>query len=195
MLKVGITGGIGSGKSTVCRFFQALGVPVYNADDRAKFLMNTDAALIARIQTLLGPDAYRDGQLDRAYIAEKVFKDKSLLGQLNAIVHPAVFLDSIAFFEKHKDDPYVLYEAAILFESGNYKAMDKVILVYAPEELRIRRTMERDGLSREAVLERMRQQMPEAEKRKLADLIIENDGSQTLSEQVLTIHRQLIGKN
>lgn len=195
MLRVGITGGIGSGKSTVCRFFQALGIPVYHADDRAKFLMNNDAALIIRIKALLGEDAYHESVLDRSYIAERVFRDKDLLQQLNAIVHPAVFLDSVAFFEKNKDQAYVLYEAAILFESGNYKAMDRVILVYAPEELRIRRTMDRDGLSRDAVLDRMRQQMPEEEKRKLADFIILNDGSQTLGEQVLTIHRQLIGKN
>lgn len=194
MLKVGITGGIGSGKTTVCRFFQALGVPVYHADDRAKFLMNHDEGLIARIRELLGPEAYREGKLDRVYVADKVFRDPALLQQLNAIVHPAVFLDSIAFFEANKDQPYVLYEAAILFESGNHKAMDKVILVYAPEELRIQRTMDRDGSTRDAVLARMRQQLPEEEKRRLADLVIVNDGSQTLAEQVLTIHRQLIGE-
>lgn len=195
MLKVGITGGIGSGKTTVCQFFHQLGVPVYYADARARQIMNEIPAVIQKITELFGKQAYANGELNRPFIAEQAFKDKNLLQQLNAIVHPAVFEDSIRFFQSHPDEPYVLYEAAILFESGNYKAMDKVILVYAPAELRIERTMQRDHVSREQVEDRMKQQQPDEEKLKLADFVVYNDGSQTLIDQVLTIHQQLISWN
>jgi dephospho-CoA kinase len=192
MLKVGITGGIGSGKTTVCQIFATLGIPIYYADVRAKELMISDADLIQQIKKLFGENAYLNGELNRKYIAEKAFHDKNLLQQLNAIVHPAVFQDTLNWFQTHHDKAYTLYEAAIMFESGSYKLMDKMITVFAPLEDRISRTMKRDHISREEVLERVDKQMPEEEKMKRADFLIYNDHSQPLIQQVLTIHQQLI---
>ena len=192
MLKVGITGGIGSGKTTVCQIFATLGIPIYYADVRAKELMVSDADLIQQIKKLFGDNAYHEGELNRKYIAEKAFHDKNLLQQLNAIVHPAVFQDTLNWFQTHHDKAYTLYEAAIMFESGSYKLMDKMISVFAPLEDRISRTMKRDHISREEVLERVDKQMPEEEKMKRADFVIYNDHSQPLIQQVLTIHQQLI---
>ncbi|MCC6583328.1 MAG: dephospho-CoA kinase [Chitinophagales bacterium] len=192
MLKVGITGGIGSGKTTVCQIFATLGIPIYYADVRAKELMVSDADLIQQIKKLFGDNAYHEGELNRKYRAEKAFHDKNLLQQLNAIVHPAVFQDTLNWFQTHHDKAYTLYEAAIMFESGSYKLMDKMITVFAPLEDRISRTMKRDHIRREEVLERVDKQMPEEEKMKRADFVIYNDHSQPLIQQVLTIHQQLI---
>ena len=192
MLKVGITGGIGSGKTTVCQIFATLGIPIYYADVRAKELMVSDADLIQQIQKLLGENAYLNGELNRKYIAEKAFHDKNLLQQLNTIVHPAVFQDTLNWFQKHHDKAYTLYEAAIMFESGSYKLMDKMITVFAPLEDRISRTMKRDHISREEVLERVDKQMLEEEKMKRADFVIYNDHSQPLIQQVLTIHEHIM---
>ncbi|MEZ5054605.1 MAG: dephospho-CoA kinase [Chitinophagales bacterium] len=193
MLKVGITGGIGSGKTTVCAIFATLGVPIYYADDRAKELMVSDEHLIQSIQGLLGEQAYNaDNTLNRPFIAQQVFKDKNLLQKLNAIVHPAVFKDKQIWYETHHSKKYTLYETAILFESGSYKMLDKIITVFAPREERIARTMKRDNLSREEVLSRMDKQIAEEEKMAKSDFIIYNDHSQPLIHQVLTIHQQLI---
>lgn len=192
MLKVGITGGIGSGKTTVCQIFATLGIPIYYADVRAKELMVSDADLIQQIKKLFGDNAYHEGELNRKYIGEKAFHDKNLLQQLNAIVHPAVFQDTLNWFQTHHHKAYTLYEAAIMFESGSYKLMDKMITVFAPLEDRISRTMKRDHISRVEVLERVDKQMPEEEKMKRADFVIYNDHSQPLIQQVLTIHQQLI---
>ncbi len=192
MLKVGITGGIGSGKTTVCQIFATLGIPIYYADVRAKELMVSDADLIQQIKKLFGENAYLNGELNRKYIAEKAFHDKNLLQQLNTIVHPAVFQNTLNWFQTHHNKAYTLYEAAIMFESGSYKLMDKMISVFAPLEDRISRTMKRDHISREEVLERVDKQMPEEEKMKRADFVIYNDHSQPLIQQVLTIHQQLI---
>ena len=193
MLKVGITGGIGSGKTTVCKIFETLGIPVYYADLRAKEIMNSDAEVILQVKQLFGEDAYsKSGELNRKFIAEKAFDNKDLLQKLNAIVHPAVFQDTLVWFQSHQDKPYTLYEAAIMFESGSYKFLDKVITVFAPLEDRIERTMKRDKLNKEEVMERINKQMPEEEKMKRADFVIYNDYSQPLIEQVLTIHRHII---
>lgn len=192
MLKVGITGGIGSGKTTVCKIFSTLGVPVYYADDRGKELMNTDPEIRRQLITLFGDAAYTEHGLDRKYIAEKVFSDKGLLQQLNALVHPAVFKDSFDWFQRHQADPYVLYEAAILFETGSYKMMDKMITVVAPLEVRIERTMQRDAVSRDEVLERVDKQLSDEEKIKMSDFIIYNDQKESLIDQVMRIHRQLL---
>lgn len=192
MLRVGITGGIGSGKTTVCQIFATLGIPIYYADVRAKELMVADAEVIQQIKSLFGDDAYHKGQLNRKYIADRVFHDKNLLQQLNAIVHPAVFQDTLNWYQTHHDKAYTLYEAAIMYESGSYKLLDKIITVFAPLEDRIERTIQRDHISREEVLERIDKQLPEEEKMKRADFIIYNDHSQPLIEQVLTIHGQLL---
>src|SRR4051812_545501 len=196
MFKVGITGGIGSGKTTVCSIFSTLGIPVYYADIRAKELMIFDENLKQQITNLFGNEAYQpDGGLNTKFIASKAFTDKSLLHQLNAMVHPAVFEDSIKWFQQHEDKPYALYEAAIMFESGNNKMMDKMITVYAPEEDRIARIIARDKVGRTDVLERINKQLPEEEKIKRADFIIYNDAEHALKEQVIAIHEQLISIN
>ena len=191
-LKIGITGGIGSGKTTVCRIFEALGIPVYYADSRAKWLMVNDTDLVNSIIDLFGKQAYLDdGGLNRAYIAQLVFNDQSLLSQLNALVHPAVAHDTLRWNEEQIDVPYTLKEAALLFESGSHLRLDKVIAVSAPEKLRINRVMQRDQISEAQVRSRMDKQMPEAEKIAMADYIIYNDGEQSLVSQVIEIHHLL----
>ncbi|NUO00068.1 MAG: dephospho-CoA kinase [Saprospiraceae bacterium] len=193
MLKVGITGGIGSGKTTVCKIFEALEVPVYYADDRAKWLMTHDPELIAGIKAAFGPDAYSpEGQLNRPYLSKVVFENNEKLAQLNALVHPAVFRDGSQWHQAQTGVPYTLREAALLFESGSYRAIDKMIVVTAPLALRINRVMERDKVSEAAVLARIEKQWPEEEKVKRADFVIVNDGERLLVPQVLEIHRALI---
>lgn len=191
MLKVGITGGIGSGKSTVCKIFEALGIPVYYADDRAKWLMVHHPALRHAITQLFGEQAYEEEKLNRAYIAQIAFNNPKKLQKLNAIVHPAVHQDGVNWNNQQTGVPYTLKEAALIFESGSYKQLDKVITVFAPKELRIQRIMARDNSSREAIEARMSKQMPEEEKLERADFIIYNDGRQSLIKQVLAIHEQL----
>jgi dephospho-CoA kinase len=193
MLGVGITGGIGSGKTTVCRFFEFLRVPVYYADIRAKQLMQEDNGLIAGIKSAFGDSAYdAGGRLNREYLAEHVFGDPDKLKRLNELVHPAVWQDSSGWMQAHEGHPYVLYEAAILFESGGHRFLDRTITIYAPEELRIKRVMARDGVDREDVLARMKNQMNEEQKMQLADYVINNDGKHSLVNQVLNIHKELI---
>ncbi|RMF24535.1 MAG: dephospho-CoA kinase [Bacteroidetes bacterium] len=194
-LKVGITGGIGSGKTTVCRIFELLGVPVYYADERAKWLMTHDPELRHRIRERFGTEAYLpDGTLNRAFLAKQVFHDPEKLRGLNALVHPAVHADAARWHleQSRKGASYTLREAALLFESGSYRHLDRMIVVTAPEELRIRRVMQRDGVSREAVRARMRHQWPEAEKAARADFLIQNDGEHLLLPQVLRVHRDLL---
>lgn len=195
MLHVGITGGIGAGKTTVCKLFEVLGIPIYYADDRAKWLMENQQELISGIVQLFGTEAY-DAQkhLNRSYIAQKAFHNPELLQQLNALVHPAVALDGMEWQQAQSEIPYTLKEAALLFESGSYKLLDKIIVVSAPLELRIQRVMERDGSTREAVLQRISRQIPQEEKEARADFIIRNDGISPLIPQVLSIHQKLCGK-
>lgn len=191
MLKVGITGGIGSGKSTVCQVFETLGIPVLYADTLAKQLMAQDLTLQAAIIQLLGTEAYIDKQLNKSYIANIVFHDKNKLAQLNAITHPAV----IAYGEdwmKCQKTAYVLKEAALFFESGSNKNMDVMIGVAAPLHLRIERTMHRDAISKEAVMERISKQMDDEAKMKLCDYVIINDDKVSIIDQVLAIHHKLL---
>jgi dephospho-CoA kinase len=192
MLKVGITGGIGSGKTTVCKIFEQLGIPVYYADDRAKRLMVEDPQLVRGIMALLGEEAYTpEGQLDRTFVANIVFNNPGKLAQLNDLVHPAVARDGAAWQEKQTEVPYTLKEAALLYEAGSYRALDRMICVVAPEEMRIQRVMERDRVDRAAVLARMDKQWPQAQKARLADFLIYNDGTQSLVQQVVRIHKRL----
>ncbi len=191
-LQVGITGGIGSGKTTVCRLFEVLGIPVYYADERAKQLMVEDEALVRQIRDSFGDKAYtEEGQLNRAYLADIVFSNPEKLQQLNALVHPAVGRDSRRWHEEQTDAPYTLREAALIFESGSFRQLDKVITVTAPKELRIERVMRRDQVDREAVTARMENQLPEEEKVKRADYVIYNDGRRSLIHQVWAIHQWL----
>ena len=193
MLKIGITGGIGSGKTTVCRIFESFNVPIYYADDRAKWLMVNNEFLINGIQQLFGNEAYfDDGTLNRNHISTIAFKNSSKLLELNALVHPFVIKDSEIWYNSLKNIPYAIKEAALLIESGGYKQLDQLIVVTAPLEERIRRVMLRDSAEREAVEARIAKQMPEAEKVALADFIIENDGTKLLIPQVLAIHHALL---
>ena len=192
MLKIGITGGIGSGKTTVCKMFEVLGIPVYYADARAKALMTEDPILVAQIKDLLGKKVYqKDGSLDRKRIAKIVFNDKEKLTQLNSLVHPAVAIDGENWHKSQTDVSYTLKEAALLVESGSYKSMDYLISVWAPKELRIERVQIRDNTSREEVEARIDKQVPEIEKLKAADLVIINDENSSLIEQVMKIHKLL----
>lgn len=192
MLKVGITGGIGSGKTTVCKIFEALGIPVYYADDRAKSLMQTVPELITAIKNLFGSEAYDpDGSLNRQYIASIAFNDPDKLQKLNRLVHPVVLKDGLSWHFSQSNVPYTIKEAALLIESGSYRQLDKLIVVTAPVEIRIRRVMVRDKVSENAVLERIHHQMPEEEKTKLADFVIVNDGTRSIVRQVWQIHRKL----
>ncbi len=192
MQHLGITGGIGSGKTTVCKIFETLGIPIYYADDQAKHLMSHDPDLIAGIIDLFGPEAYLEPQvLNRSHIAQVAFNNKDKLAQLNALVHPAVARDGLEWQSAQKNVPYTLKEAALLYESGSYRSLDKIIVVTAPLELRIERVMARDGAKREDIEARISKQMPEAEKVNLADFVIYNDGEQALIPQVMSIHRLL----
>lgn len=192
MLKVGITGGIGSGKTTVCRIFEVLHIPVYYADDRAKELMQSDLKLIASIKEIFGEQAYAGGKLNRPYISSKVFTNKALLARLNAAVHPAVAKDAELWMSQYKDLPYVLQEAALLFESGWHLRLDKIICVLAPPELRISRLKARDKATYEEITARMKNQMSDERKAELSDFIIYNDGQHRLIPQVLAVHRILM---
>jgi dephospho-CoA kinase len=195
VIKVGITGGIGSGKTTVCKMFEELGAPVYYADDRAKYLMQHEHHLIDQIKKHFGEDVYESCKLNRKLLAERVFNDPQKLALLNSLVHPAVFRDTERWVEdqKEKKVPYVLKEAALLVETGSYKALDKLIVVTAPLDVRLQRVSERDHAQTEEIIARMRNQLPEEEKVALADFIITNDnGLETLKEQVLAVHEQLV---
>lgn len=188
MKKIGITGSIGSGKSTVSRIFAALGIPVYDADSRAKWLMVSNPTLIAEIQQLLGTDAYLpSGELNRSHIASIAFHDPAVLSQLNALVHPAVFHDFDDWCAQ-QHTAYVVKEAALMFESDSYKQLDEVIVVTAPEELRITRTIIRDNVTRDAVLSRMKNQLSQEEKVARGHYEIRNNEQELLIPQVLTLH-------
>lgn len=189
MYRVGLTGGIGAGKSTVAKMFEVLGVPVYYSDDRAKQIMIEKPSLIAELKAAFGEETYGlDGSLNRAYLAAKVFHDPAQLKVLNTIVHPALWQDAADWAANQTNAPYTIQEAAILFESGSFRWMDSTVLVYAPHEDRIQRTIKRDNISREEVLARMDKQMPEDEKMRLAEHIIYNDGSKSLVQQVTELH-------
>ncbi|MFT7588152.1 MAG: dephospho-CoA kinase [Limisphaerales bacterium] len=192
MIKVGVTGGIGSGKTTICKMFETLCVPIYYADYRAKQLMVEDALLVEQIKTRFGNDIYNlDGDLNRSGLASIVFSDKGALADLNQLVHPAVFRDSIDWTEQHAEYPYTIKEAALLFESGSYKMLDKIVAVYAPQELRIKRVVHRDNTNKEEVLKRIEKQWPDEKKVALADFVIYNDGTQSLIAQVWELHLML----
>lgn len=195
MIKVGITGGIGSGKTSVCQVFERLGVPVYYADVRAKQLMEEDKELIASIKHLIGENAYDEhGNLNRKLIADTVFSDEEKLLKLNSLVHPAVARDYESWNEilQRKNYPYSIKEAALLVETGSYKQLDKLIVVTADLESRISRVIARDKASREQVLARINAQIPEEQKAELADFVIRNDAIMELVPQVTKIHFQLL---
>lgn len=193
MLKIGITGGIGSGKTTVCKIFEILGVPVFYADLVAKVIMHTDPALRAGITEHFGPGAYfADGTLNRKFLAERVFTRQAELDKLNALVHPAVFRAFDQWLLNQQHAPYILKEAALLFESGSYKMCDYSILVKSSPELKTLRVMQRDQISAEEVKLRMDKQFSDEQKESLADFTILNDERQLLIPQVLALHEQFL---
>jgi len=192
MYQVGLTGGIGSGKTLVCSVLEKLGVPVYYADVEAIRLMNGDQDVLKQIVELFGRETYRGGSLDRAFLAQRVFGYPEMLAKLNAIVHPAVRNDYSLWVGRQHDTPYVVEEAAILFESGANRFFDRSVLVYAPEVLRISRVMQRDGVEEKGVRRRMMHQMDEKEMKELADDIIINDGKEMLLPQIIRIHQKIL---
>lgn len=193
MLKIGITGGIGSGKTTVCRIFEVLGIPVFYADNAAKSLMHTDTLLRQDIINGFGENSYFDsGELNRKHLSTIVFNDKEQLARLNSLVHPAVFRAFDAWVGLQKDVPYVLKEAALLFESDSYKMCDRSILVKSPEKLRIQRIIARDNTTAEEVKLRMNRQFSDDKKELLANYIIINDEEMLLIPQVLELHRHFL---
>jgi dephospho-CoA kinase len=191
MLTIGLTGGIGSGKTTVAQIFEVLAIPVYYADQAAKDLMNHDPVLKEQIIAAFGKSVYREEKLDRALLAKRVFGDGKQLQILNSIVHPATMLDAARWIKK-QHAPYVVKETAILFEAGLEKNYDRIIGVTAPESLRLERVLSRDHSSVEKVLQRMNQQMDEKEKMSRCHFVIHNDGIKPLLPQVLAIHESLL---
>lgn len=192
MLKVGITGGIGSGKSTACRVFEALGIPVFYADQAGRYLMEHDAAMIASIKALFGDDIYISGRLQRERIANIVFQYPEKLLELNAVVHPAARRFGLQWMAQQAAHPYALKEAALFFESATNVDMDVMIGVTAPTKTRILRVARRDGISQEQILARMANQMDEREKMNRCDFVIDNDDQQAILPQILHIHNSLI---
>lgn len=192
--QIGITGNIGSGKSLICRIFQCLGVPVYDADSHAKELMTTDGILVSNIKKEFGALSFSDdGKLDRKYLSFRVFNDPEKLKKLNAMVHPRVKEDYEAWVTRHQAYAYVLKEAALLFEAGSAQAMDKVIVVDAPETLRMSRVLLRDPYrTAEQVRDIEANQMFAAEKVKKADFVVNNDEKVLLIPQVLELHNRLL---
>jgi dephospho-CoA kinase len=193
MLKIGITGGIGSGKTTVCRVFELLGIPVFYADNVAKTIMQTDSQLKNEILNAFGTESYSiDGQLNRPYISSIVFKDQSQLNKLNALVHPAVFRAFDRWISEQQEVPYILKEAALLYESESYEMCDLSILVISPESTRISRIKARDHISEEEIMLRMKRQFSDEQKMKLANHILINDENRLLIPQILDLHQQFL---
>lgn len=190
MMVVGLTGGIGSGKSTIAKAFAALGIAVFNSDEQAKALIATDAQVKERIIAAFGEEAYHNGEYNRAYIAQIVFNNSEKLAILNGIVHPAL-AKYFKRWAKEQTSPYVLKEAAILFESGSYKDCDYIITVTAPEEVRIARVMARDHCTEAQVRARMAQQWSDAQRIALSNAVIENIDLEVVKKEVKRINDEL----
>ncbi|MDY0255181.1 MAG: dephospho-CoA kinase [Tenuifilaceae bacterium] len=192
MLRVGITGGIGSGKSTVCQIAMAMGYPVYHADHWARELTNTHPSIVDGVKQLFGNNVYTNNQLNRKQVGQMVFADKLLLQKLNDIIHPIVAEHFERWTQTHSHHRLVFKEAAILFESGAYKQVDKTVAVWAPDELRIERVVKRDGISPEEVSQRMANQMQQDELVKRADFVIKNVDNELLTVQVVSLIDNLL---
>lgn len=193
MLKIGLTGGIGSGKSTVAKVFESLGVPVYKADDEAKKLMATDPQLINLIKKHFSEEVYKEGKLDKAYLASIVFNNKEKLNLLNSLVHPFTIEDGKSWM-KRQQTSYAIKEAALIFESGSQGEFDFIVGVYAPETLRIHRTIQRDKTDKELVRLRMQNQIKEEIKMKLCDEVLINNEQELLVPQIIALHEKLLAK-
>jgi len=191
MLKIGLTGGLGSGKSTVAHIFEVLGIPVYYADAASKRLMNDNEKVKADVQNAFGKNVYTDGKLNRKYLSEIVFNDKEKLELLNSIVHPATLRDAEEWLNK-QTTPYAIKEAALIFESGSQQFLDFVIGVKAPLPLRLQRAMKRDNISNEEAMARIEKQINEEKKMSLCDFVIVNDEQQMVIPQVMELHQKFL---
>ena len=192
MLKIGLTGGIGSGKSTVAKIFETLGIPVYYADAEAKRLMNSSETLKKVIRQNFGEATYENDQLNRKYLAGIVFNDPEKLELLNALIHPVTINDAEQWMQQ-QSAPYSIKEAALLFESGATENLDFIVGVYAPQALRIKRVMKRDGLTTDEIMKRINRQVNEEMKMKLCDFVITNNEQELLVPQVLKLHQHFSG--
>jgi dephospho-CoA kinase len=190
-MKLGITGGIGSGKTSVCRVFNILGIPVFSADIEAKKIMNSDDSVIRGINEIAGRNLYPDGKLDRMQLASLIFNNSDTLRKVNSLVHPVVFENFIQWTEL-QNTPYVIMEAAILFESGASNLVDRIATVYAPVEERITRVTRRNLLTREQVLERIKNQMDDETRMKMSDYVINNSENEMIIPVILKIHEDLL---
>jgi dephospho-CoA kinase len=190
-LKIGITGGIGSGKTLVSKIFSLLKVPVYNADERAKFILNNNRNVIAKVKEIFGEEAYQNGILNSSYVSQQAFNQPGKLERLNGLVHPEVANDFRIWCTGFPECPYLLKEAALLYESGSYKDLDKIIVVNAPAELRIKRVLQRDPQRTEASVKSIiEKQWPDKEKVERADYIIVNDDKNMIIPQIIKLHKQ-----
>ncbi|WP_207532254.1 dephospho-CoA kinase [Desertivirga arenae] len=193
MLRIGITGGIGSGKTTICKVFEIFGIPVFYADIAAKSVMQNDPLLVSAVKDLFGDEAYfESGELNRSYLAAKVFGDEKELKKLNSIVHPAVFRAFDLWSEQQKNVPYVLKEAALLYESNSYQDCSYTILVKSPLELKLKRVMQRDNVSGEEIRKRMARQWTDEEKEKLADIVLNNNETYFLLPEIIKLHQRFL---
>ena len=193
MIKVGITGGIGSGKTIVCQIFKKLGVPVFDADSVAKNLLNTNSVIKEQLIYIFGNNIYNnDAQLIKKELSKIIFKDKSALKKVNSIVHPVVNQEYMKWVKIHKDSKYTIKEAAILIETGTYKNLDIIISVIAPVDIRIKRIIKREGVKEQDVINRMNNQINDEERIKKSDFVITNDEKELLIPQVLYIEKQIL---
>ncbi len=195
MIKVGITGGIGSGKTIVCEIFIRLGISLYNADNKAKWLMNNNENIKQQLTERWGNQLYKNNQLDRSFLAGIIFADKKAIEYVNAIVHPAVNNDFKKWSILHSREVYVIEESALLFESNACSDMDVMVTVYSPENIRIERVIKRDNISRAQVINRMNNQLSDQEKVKRSEFVIYNNEKQSLLEQVLNLHNELTSRS
>lgn len=193
MLKIGLTGGIGSGKSTVAKVFEILGIPVYKADDEAKRLMSTDPELITKIKEHFSDEAYINGNLNKSFLSSQVFNNKDKINLLNSIVHPFTINDGKRWMSQQKS-PYAIKEAALIFESGSQGDFDLIIGVFAPISLRIHRAMQRDHAEKQKIQERMQNQIKEEIKMKLCDEVLINNEQILLLPQIIALHEKILGK-
>lgn len=191
MLTLGITGGIGSGKSIISQLLRLMGVPVYISDEESKKLLATSPVLKEKLTQSFGEEIYKGGVLNKALFASYIFNDKEKLKLANSIIHPEVRNYFFKWLEQYKDCPVVANEAAILYESGLNLLLDKVVMIYAPVDVRVERVVRREGISRDKVMERINNQLSDEEKLHKADFVIYNDGSQSLILQTLNLLEKL----
>jgi dephospho-CoA kinase len=190
-MKLGVTGGIGSGKTSVCRVFTVLGIPVFSTDPEAKKIMENDESVVRRINSIAGRNLYINGKLNRSELASLIFNDNNLLHKVNSLIHPIVF-QHFGLWEAEQDAPYVIMEAAVLFESGGSKLVDRIATVVAPLEERVARVIQRNSLSREQVMERMQNQIDDEVRIRQSDYVINNSENDMIIPAILKIHDDII---